>query len=60
MEAEGSLERSGGDSYLYVLKTFILVFVALLAFQTVSFFLRNLRIALIGHDPATAPKADEC
>ncbi|GHF45650.1 TRAP transporter small permease subunit [Seohaeicola zhoushanensis] len=49
-----------GIPYLYVLKTFILVFVALLAFQTVSFFLRNLRIALIGHDPATAPKADEC
>ncbi|MEY8841278.1 TRAP transporter small permease subunit [Cribrihabitans sp. XS_ASV171] len=55
---ETSNEVAGLD-YLYVLKTFMLVFVALLAIQAVSFLLKNLRIALLGHDPAIKPHPDE-
>lgn len=47
---EASTELAGLD-YLYVLKTFILVFVAVLAVQGLSFFLRNLRVLILGYDP---------
>ncbi|MFC3613425.1 TRAP transporter small permease subunit [Lutimaribacter marinistellae] len=55
---ETSNEVAGLD-YLYVLKTFMLVFVALLAFQAVSFLLKNLRIAVLGHDPDAPLHPDE-
>lgn len=47
---ETSNEIAGLD-YLYVLKTFILVFVAVLVVQGLSFLLRNLRVLLLGFDP---------
>lgn len=48
---ETSNEIAGLD-YLYVLKTFILVFVAVLAIQGLSFLLRNLRILIVGPNKA--------
>lgn len=48
---ETSNELAGLD-YLYVLKSFILVFVAVLVIQGVSFLLRNLRVLILGFDPA--------
>lgn len=53
---ETSNEVAGLD-YLYVFKTFILVFVAVLAVQGLSFFLRNLRTLIRGREPdARAPE----
>lgn len=47
---ETSNELAGLD-YVYVLKSFILVFVAVLVIQGLSFFLRNLRVLILGFDP---------
>lgn len=47
---ETSNELAGLD-YLYVLKSFILVFVGVLAIQGLSFILRNVRLLLLGFDP---------
>lgn len=40
-----------GLPYLYVFKTFMLVFVVVLAVQGLSFVLRNIRTLILGHDP---------
>ncbi|APE42385.1 hypothetical protein BOO69_02365 [Sulfitobacter alexandrii] len=55
---EGSAEIAGLD-YLYVLKSFILVFVVVLGLQAISFFLRNLRILVLGYDPAPPPRVED-
>lgn len=44
-----------GLPYLYLLKTFILVFAVTLAIQGLSFALRNLRTLILGHDPDADP-----
>jgi len=44
---ETSNEIAGLD-YLYVLKSFMLVFVVVLAIQGLAFFLRNLRVLILG------------
>jgi len=55
---ETSNEIAGLD-YLYVLKTFILVFVVVLAIQGLSFLLRNLRVLILGFDPAPPAGPDQ-
>ena len=44
-----------GLPYVYLLKTFILVFAVTLAIQALSFALRNLRTLILGHDPDADP-----
>jgi TRAP-type mannitol/chloroaromatic compound transport system permease small subunit len=52
---ETSSEVAGLD-YLYLLKSFLLVFVAVMAIQGLSFLLRNLRTLILGHDPDAVPE----
>ncbi|MDA0962173.1 MAG: TRAP transporter small permease subunit [Proteobacteria bacterium] len=44
-----------GLPYIYLLKTFILVFAVTLGIQALSFALRNIRTLILGHDPDADP-----